>query len=154
MGQDDFYARVQEMTDEALERLSLLTPGLTEFILHYWAEIQRAGDDHLTDEQRTGLTNLSFFYFLATCIDFLFLLHLRHRHVNIYRHELEHILSVMMTHAKTQQEILAAEHAHGAPEPPFHHTGPPQGPGAPFNLADFAEAVRRLKEKSANDDPH
>lgn len=153
MGKDEFYARVQEMTEDALERLSLLTPGLTEFLLHYWAEIRRAGDGHLPEEERTGLTNLSFFYFLATCIDFLFFLHLRHRHVTIYQHELEHILSVMMTHAKTQQETFARDHAHGAPEPPSHPAGHAHDPRAPFNLLGFAEALRRLKEKSGNGDP-
>lgn len=153
MGKDEFYARVQEMTEDALERLSLLTPGLTEFLLHYWAEIRRAGDGHLIEEERTGLTNLSFFYFLATCIDFLFFLHLRHRHVNIYQHELEHILSVMMTHAKTQREVLAAEHAHGPPEPLAIQPGHIHDPSPPFNLVDFTEALRRLKEKSGNGDP-
>ncbi|MFQ5898171.1 MAG: hypothetical protein ACE5JN_07985 [Candidatus Methylomirabilia bacterium] len=151
MGKDDYYARVQELTEEALERLSLLSPSLTDFILHYWTEIQQAANGQLCDEERTSLTNLSFFYFLGTCIDFLFLLHLRHRHVNIYQHELEHILSVMMTHAKTQQDSFAEDHAHGGSEARLHEAGQPHDTPTPFNLLEFEASVRRLKARPGND---
>jgi len=106
MGRDDYYARVEQLTEAALERLALLTPSLSEFILAHYRAIREAGEEHLSTEERHGLTNLSFFYFLATCIDFLFFLHLRHRNVNIYEHELEHILGVMITHARHQKAEL------------------------------------------------
>lgn len=118
MARDEYYARVNHLTEAALERLSLLTSSLTDFLFAHYSAIREAGEQHLTEEERNSLTNLSFFYFLATCIDFLFFLHLRHRNVNIYEHELEHILSVMMTHAKQQREefrAMADPHAHPAP---------------------------------------
>ncbi|MBI4611833.1 MAG: hypothetical protein HY726_22820 [Candidatus Rokubacteria bacterium] len=112
MGKDEYYARVEQLTEGAMERLSRLTPSVADFVLAHYRAIREAAEAHLSGEERTSLTNLSFFYFLATCIDFLFFLHLRHRNVNIYEHELEHILSVMITHARHQKDALP-----GPPDP-------------------------------------
>lgn len=146
MSRDDYYARVDRITDQALETLSVLTPSLTDFIFASHEAIQEAGERHLTEEERTGITNLSFFYLLATCIDFLFFLHLRHRHVNIYQHELEHIFGVLRSHAQKQEEELREAHAHGEPpEAPL----PPAKPGAgppPLDWAAFEREVTRYRE--------
>ena len=137
MGKDDYYARVDHLTGAAMEKLSILTPSVADFLLAHYRAIREAGEEHLPEAERTSLVNLSFFYFLATCIDFAFFLHLRHRHVNIYEHELEHILSVLKTHAGHQREELKAgdPHAHAA------LPGMPDAAG--LNWAEFERELRK-----------
>lgn len=142
VGKDDYYARVNQLTEAAMEKLSVLTPGLSQFVLANYGAIREAGEQHLTAEERTHLVNLSFFYFLATCIDFLFFLHLRHRHVNIYEHELQHILGVMMTHARHQQQELRA--AADAPAPATA-LGMPES--AALDWAEFERELRRVTDE-------
>lgn len=145
MGKDEYYEHVNQLTGVALEKLSLLTPSLTDFILANYRAIREAGERHLSEEERTGLTNLSFFYFLATCIDCLFFLHLRHRNVNIYEHELEHILSVMITHARQQREefkTTADPHAHPMPE------------SVELDWSEFERELRRHSEELGGGEGH
>jgi len=140
MGEDEYYARVNQLTESAMERLSLLSSSFTDFILAHYQAIREAGDRHLAEAERTSLVNLSFFYFLATCMDFLFFLHLRHRNVNIYEHELEHILSVMITHARQQKEAFKA-----AADLHPHPTGAPDT--VELNWAEFEKELQRYREE-------
>lgn len=142
MGRDEYYARVDHLTTAAMEKLSLLTSSLTDFIVAHYQAIREAGERHLSDEERNSLTNLSFFYFLATCIDFLFFLHLRHRNVNIYEHELEHILSVMMTHARQQKEEFKA-----TADPHAHPTLSGTLDTVELNWSEFERELRRYREE-------
>ncbi|MGH7318815.1 MAG: hypothetical protein ACRELA_04200 [Candidatus Rokuibacteriota bacterium] len=139
MSQDAYYARVDRITAEVLESLSQLAPGLSDLLFTGYQAIQEAADRDLPGEQRTGLTNLSFFYLLATCIDFLFFLHQRHRGVSIYEHELQHVFGVLLGHAERQQEELAkAEgHAHEIEEPRLPLLGP----------AAFEQEIARLRQR-------
>lgn len=142
MGRDEYYARVDHLTETAMEKLSLLTPSLADFILAHYRAIRQAGEQHLSEEERTSLTNLSFFYFLATCIDFLFFLHLRHRNVNIYEHELEHILGVMITHARQQKaEFRATAEPHTQPTV----SGTPET--IELNWVEFERELQRYREE-------
>jgi hypothetical protein len=138
VGRDEYFARVNHLTEEAMEKLSILTPSVADFLLGHYAAIRGAGEEHVPEAERTSLVNLSFFYFLATCIDFLFFLHLRHRQVNIYEHELEHILGVLTTHARHQREQFQA-----AADPPTHATplGVPEA--ARLDWAAFEGELRR-----------
>jgi hypothetical protein len=149
MGKDEYYARVDHLTGAAMEKLSLLTSSLTDFILAHYQAIREAGEQHLSEEERNSLTNLSFFYFLATCIDFLFFLHLRHRGVNIYEHELEHILNVMITHARQQREEFKT-----TADPHVH----PTASGAPdtieLNWGEFERELRRYGEELGEGKEH
>ena len=139
VSQDEYYARVDEITGEVLEALSRLAPGLSDVLFTGHQAIQDVADRHLTDDQRTGLTNLSFFYLIATCIDFLFFLHQRHRGVSIYEHELQHIFGVLLGHAERQREELASPaRAHG-PDP--DGSLPLLGPAA------FEQEIARLRER-------
>lgn len=147
MSRDDYYARVDRITDQALETLSVLTPSLTDFIFASHEAIREAGEQHLAPEERTGITNLSFFYLLATCIDFLFFLHLRHRHVTLYQHELEHIFGVLLSHAQKQEEALKAPHAHGEHAEPHLHPHPPGQEPPPLDWAAFEREISRYREK-------
>jgi len=147
MSRDDYYARVDRIADQALETLSVLTPSLTDFIFASHEAIQEAGERHLAPEERTGITNLSFFYLLATCIDFLFFLHLRHRHVTLYQHELEHIFGVLLSHAQKQQEELGAAHAHGEHTEPHPHAHPPGHEPPPLDWSTFEREIARYREK-------
>ena len=145
MGKDEYYERVDHLTAAAMEKLSPLTGSLTEFMLAHYQAIKDAGEQHLSEEERTGLINLSFFYFLATCIDFLLFLHLRHRNVNIYEHELEHILSVMITHARQQREefkATAGPHAHPMPE------------SVELDWSEFERELRRYSEELGGGEGH
>ena len=151
MSRDDYYARVDQITDQALETLSVLTPSLTDFIFASHEAIQEAGERHLAPEERTGITNLSFFYLLATCIDFLFFLHLRHRHVTLYQHELEHIFGVLLSHAQKQQEELGAAHAHGGHPEAHPAPGQPGGEPPPLDWAAFEREVNRYREQLERD---
>jgi hypothetical protein len=145
VGKDDYYAQVNQVTEAAMERLAILTPGISEFILANYGAIREAGERHLPPEERNHLINLSFFYFLATCIDFLFFLHLRHRHVNIYDHELEHIVSVMITHARHQrQELRAAADAAASATA----LGMPESTA--LDWAEFERELRRVTDEFAS----
>lgn len=136
MGQDEYYARVDGVAGEVLEALSRLAPGVSDVLFAGHQAIQEAAARHLPADQRTGLANLSFFYLIATCIDFLFFLHQRHRGVSLYEHELQHIFGVLLGHAERQRAALAAgEHVHEPAAP----AGPSPG------LAAFEQEIARLK---------
>ncbi|HEY7677898.1 MAG TPA: hypothetical protein VIG69_12545 [Candidatus Methylomirabilis sp.] len=141
MGKDEYYARVNHLTEAAMEKLSLLTPSVADFLLAHYAAIRGVGEDHLPEAERTSLVNLSFFYFLATCIDFLFFLHLRHRRVNIYEHELEHILGVLTTHARHQREEFRA-----AADPHTHATLLGVSETARLDWGEFERELRRYSQ--------
>lgn len=139
MSQEEYHARVDEITGEVLESLSRLAPGLGDVLSTGYEAIQEAAERDLPDDQRTGLTNLSFFYLIATCIDFLFFLHQRHRGVSIYEHELQHIFGILLGHAERQRaELASSAHAH---EPDPGGALPLLGPAA------FEQEIARLRQR-------
>lgn len=144
MSQDVFYARVDQVTSEILETLSRVAPGLNEVLATGQGAIQEAGTRHLPAEQRTGLVNLSFFYLLATTIDFLFFLHQRRRGVEVYEHELEHVFGVLLGHAERQRAELAAG--------PAHSHAPDQVPADDLGLAAFEREIARLRARLGGTD--
>lgn len=145
MSQDAYYVRVDAVTADILEALSRLAPGVSDVLVTGYQAIQEAADRHLPADQRTGLVNLSFFYLIATCIDFLFFLHQRHRGVTIYEHELQHVFGVLLGHAERQRQELAASaggHAHD-----------PEAPLPLLGLEAFEQEIARLKERLAGGAP-